>query len=254
MQPEIITPATDPVARVVEAALFAAEGHRYQKRKDRRKTPYINHPLGVADLLRKAGVTDADVLIAAMFHDLVEDTDVTLKEIADRFGERIAGIVAEVTDNKADKKHVRKLDQIKNAPHKSHEAKCVKLADKLNNLSDIVNSPPKSWDPKRVQGYILWAEAVIAGLRGTNAWLEAQLDEIFEIAAITLIGKDGRRIPAMPPKEEREAALAAYIEQMEAQDEVDRELQKLGVKYYMRTVGATGAQGPPGLQEQEQDE
>ena len=95
-----------PTAKVMtihflQALDFAAHKHSNQRRKDPAKTPYINHPIAVANiLLSEAGITDESVLIAALLHDTVEDTDTTFDEIDQRFGTVVRDIVAEVTDDK----------------------------------------------------------------------------------------------------------------------------------------------------------
>src|SRR5881397_231154 len=89
------------LALLLKALAFAAHKHRDQRRKDAAASPYINHPIALANVLVKEGrVSDTDVLCAALLHDTVEDTATTRKELRRAFGARIAGIVAEVTDNK----------------------------------------------------------------------------------------------------------------------------------------------------------
>merc|ERR1719247_3507427 len=144
-----------------------------------KNTPYINHPIGVAHLLIEGGVKDVDVILAALLHDTVEDTDTTNEELIQEFGNRVAGIVAEVTDDKNLAKEERKRLQITKAPSKSPEAKLVKLADKLYNLRDLERCTPQGWTQERVQQYFVWAQQVVAGCRGTNQYLESQLDNIF---------------------------------------------------------------------------
>lgn len=169
------------IARIVKAADFAAIKHKDQRRKDEAKTPYINHPIGVAKILTdEGGVTDVDVIIGAILHDTVEDTDTTMEEIGQLFGEAVRRIVDQVTDDKSLPKLERKRLQIVNAPHKSFEAKLVKLADKLYNLRDLNRSTPDGWDEERVVNYFKWAKQVIAGIRGTNKVLEDELDKIFD--------------------------------------------------------------------------
>ncbi|XP_020382987.1 guanosine-3',5'-bis(diphosphate) 3'-pyrophosphohydrolase MESH1 [Rhincodon typus] len=169
------------VEQVLEAADFAANKHKNQRRKDPEGTPYINHPLGVARILaHEAGITDVVVLQAALLHDTVEDTDTTFMEIEERFGEKVRSIVAEVTDDKSLSKEKRKELQIQHAPHCSYEAKLVKLADKLYNLRDLKRCTPAGWTEKRVEQYFIWASQVVAGLRGTNQILEKSLDALFK--------------------------------------------------------------------------
>merc|ERR1712168_917442 len=168
--------------RLVAATDFAARKHKDQRRKDTDQTPYINHPIGVAQILSKeGGVTDVDVLIGALLHDTVEDCDCTFDEIENEFGSRVKGIVAEVTDDKNLEKMERKRLQIENAPKKSKEAKQVKLADKLYNLRDLNRCTPSGWDEERVTNYFIWAQKVVDGLRGACPPLEAELDKLFSL-------------------------------------------------------------------------
>lgn len=162
---------------LIRAAAFAAHKHRDQRRKDAEASPYINHPIAVANLLaNEAGIRDIDVLCAALLHDTIEDTDTTAEELTAEFGERIARIVLEVTDDKALPKAERKQLQIEHAPHMSHGAKLVKLADKISNLRDVLDRPPANWPTQRKAEYFTWAQTVVKGIRGTNAKLEALFD------------------------------------------------------------------------------
>lgn len=175
--------------KLLRSIAFAAHKHRDQRRKGADASPYINHPIAVADLLATSGaVLDADVLCAAILHDTLEDTATSFEELRDAFGERIAGMVREVTDDKALDKAVRKQLQVEHAPHLSPGAKLVKLADKICNLREILDSPP-DWPVRRKREYFDWATAVVAGLRGTNVTLEEAFDDLLrrrnEIAAVT---------------------------------------------------------------------
>jgi guanosine-3',5'-bis(diphosphate) 3'-pyrophosphohydrolase len=168
------------LALLLKALAFAAHKHRDQRRKDPQASPYINHPIALADVLvNEGGVTDAEVLCAALLHDTVEDTATTHEELVDAFGARIARIVAEVTDDPALPKAERKRRQVELAPHLSREAKLVKLADKLCNLRDVAERPPAKWDLARRREYFDWARQVIDGLRGTHARLEAAFDAAY---------------------------------------------------------------------------
>jgi len=169
---------SENTGRLLEAIRFSAEKHRNQRRKDNAKSPYINHPIEVTQLLWDVGgVRDVDVLLAAILHDTVEDTDTRPDEIRDRFGEDVLGFVMEVTDDKSLPKGERKRLQIVNAPHKSHGAKLIKLADKSCNVRNLVSMPPAGWSLERRQEYLLWTEKVVAGLRGTNLALEKYYDQ-----------------------------------------------------------------------------
>lgn len=165
--------------RLLQAAHFAAEKHAGQRRKNAAATPYINHPLEVAHILSEVGgVIDEEILLAAILHDTVEDTDTSLQELALIFGDRVAEIVAECTDDKSLEKQVRKQLQIEHAPHKSPAAKQIKIADKISNLKSVLHDPPKDWSMERRRGYFQWAEKVVARLTGINPALDRCVGEI----------------------------------------------------------------------------
>ena len=162
----------------LKAIHFSADKHRDQRRKDQSRTPYINHPIGVAQRLwDTGGVRDPTTLISAVLHDTLEDTQTTHEEISTLFGSGVLAIVLEVTDDKSLPKHVRKRLQIEHAPHISTQAKLIKLADKICNLSDLIYSHPRQWSFERRQRYLLWSEKVVSGLRGINPALEQAYDD-----------------------------------------------------------------------------
>lgn len=168
------------IARLLKVAAFAADKHRNQRRKDAEASPYINHPLAVANVLASDGlVTDLTVLAAALLHDTVEDTDTTISEIAAEFGDEVAAIVAEVSDDKTLPKADRKRLQISGAASKSQGAKLVTLADKICNLRDIAAAPPADWSLERRHAYFDWAAEVVVGLRGVNPGLETVFDKLY---------------------------------------------------------------------------
>lgn len=165
---------------LLRALAFAAERHSGQRRKDAAASPYINHPIALADVLANEGrVLDVVVLSAAMLHDVIEDTPTSADEIEARFGTRIATVVVEVSDDRSLDKATRKRRQIEHAPHLSPEAKLVKLADKICNLRDILASPPVHWPLPRQQAYFDWSAQVIAGVRGVHPQLEAVFDTLY---------------------------------------------------------------------------
>lgn len=165
---------------ILKAAQFAADKHRRQRRKDAEASPYINHPIALANVLaNEGGVTDPVVLCAALLHDTIEDTETTEQELRAIFGDEIAGVVLEVTDDKTLDKAERKQLQIEHARHASPRAKMVKLADKICNLRDIAATPPADWTEQRKADYYDWARKVIDGVRGTHPGLEAIFDEAY---------------------------------------------------------------------------
>jgi len=172
--------ASDPLGLVIEALAFSAHKHRDQRRKDSRASPYINHPIDLANVLcNEGGIRDEVVICAALLHDTIEDTETSPEELRHRFGDDICAVVLETTDDKRLTKRERKRLQIEHASGLSRQAKLVKLADKICNLRDIAHSPPERWDLERRQRYFDWARQVVDGLRGVDARLERAFDEAF---------------------------------------------------------------------------
>jgi GTP diphosphokinase / guanosine-3',5'-bis(diphosphate) 3'-diphosphatase len=133
------------VERVREAYEYGAEKHRGQKRVS--GEPYITHPVAVADILADLRL-DADTLVAAILHDVIEDTPTAKAEIAAEFGQ----VVAELVDG------VSKLDQIQFKNRQEAQAESfrkmlfamvrdirvimVKLADRMHNMRTVGVMPP----------------------------------------------------------------------------------------------------------------
>lgn len=178
--------AEPPLAAVMRAAVFAARVHAGHRRKGDAQEPYVNHVLEVAMILATHGAPTPAV-VAALLHDTVEDSDAdpeptTPEHIAAAFGEEVAGIVAEVSDDKSLPKETRKALQVRLAPKKSDAAKQLKLADKISNLRAITASPPRGWDHARRVEYVGWAGRVARGLTGVNPALDALFDETYRAA------------------------------------------------------------------------
>ncbi len=162
---------------LIKAVSFAAHKHKDQRRKDVSASPYINHPISLAEVLvTVGGVTDINTICAALLHDTVEDTETTQDELTANFGAEISDIVMEVTDDKSLSKEARKQAQIDHSTHLSKQARAVKLADKISNLRDVTESPPPDWSLDRRQKYFDWARKVIDGMRGDWNELEAEFD------------------------------------------------------------------------------
>lgn len=165
--------------KVLASALeFARHKHRNQQRKDVARTPYITHPIEVCEILKHAGISDSAVLAAALLHDTVEDTDTTHAELVDTFGETIAGLVRECTDDKRLPKATRKQLQITKAAHISPSAQLVKLADKISNLRSLCHSRPVGWSDTRIRGYFDWSYLVCRPKFGQNAILDAEIKQL----------------------------------------------------------------------------
>lgn len=148
-------------SRFLEAVGFATLKHAGQKREaaNRCHVPYMVHPIEVAQILAECGIQDEDILIAAILHDTLEDTDATENDLKFKFGTRVLSIVKENTDDPKLDKAAQKQMQIVNAPNKSYAAKLVKLADKTSNMRDIVRLPPP-WKLHKIIGYVNQARSV----------------------------------------------------------------------------------------------
>ncbi len=165
---------------LIKSVSFAALKHKDQRRKDANASPYINHPIALASVLREEGdICDPNVIAAALLHDTIEDTETSYDELRGQFGDEIADTVLEVTDTKWLEKSSRKRLQISKAGNASEAARLVKLADKICNLRDMIASPPADWSAERKREYFNWAKEVVDQVRGTNAKLERRFDQLY---------------------------------------------------------------------------
>jgi len=166
---------------LLRALDFAARKHRDQRRKDEEASPYINHPISVALLLAEiGGITDPEVLSAAILHDTLEDTNTTPEELEAAFGIRIRKLVEELTDDKSLPKARRKELQIEHACRLSSDAVLIKLGDKISNVLDVTHSPPTNWDLRRRREYLDWAEAVVKNCSPVNSVLVTYFAQVLE--------------------------------------------------------------------------
>jgi (p)ppGpp synthase/HD superfamily hydrolase len=93
--------AKEICSSLLGALKFAAQKHSRQRRKDLEATPYINHPITVAEILsRIGGISDLPTLQAAILHDTIEDTDTSARELEHTFGQEVCFFVQELTDDK----------------------------------------------------------------------------------------------------------------------------------------------------------
>lgn len=166
--------------QLVQAMFMASLAHRDQRRKGLIQAPYVNHPIDVANILTSAGVTDVNILSAALLHDTIEDTCVTYGLIVDNFGAEVADLVMEVTDDESLPKIIRKKLQIENCNKYSDGAILIRLADKLSNLIDLKNDIPPEWSEDRLNGYFVWSYIIWKRLKGKNEYLDSKLEEFFE--------------------------------------------------------------------------
>lgn len=171
------------IVGIARALDFAARKHAGQRRKGLKAEPYINHLTEVARLLAEASDgADPQLVMAGLLHDTIEDTETTRAELAGTFGEDVASLVVEVTDDTSLPRDERKRRQVQTAPSKSARARMIKIADKIANLHSISESPPVGWSGRRKKEYIAWAREVAAACGPTNE----RLEELFEQAARAL--------------------------------------------------------------------
>ncbi|SEB03370.1 HD domain-containing protein [Rubrimonas cliftonensis] len=171
-------PRAVDVVRLMSALAFAAKAHANQRRKGAAQEPYVNHLIEVAAMVAEVtGGADEDALLAAILHDVVEDTPATLDELADAFGAEVARVVAENSDDMTLPKDERRRARIAAAPGKSPRGRLVKTADLISNLRAMASSPPAGWPTDRKLGYLDGCRALMDAARGPNPAIESLFDE-----------------------------------------------------------------------------
>ncbi len=121
---------------LAEAISFAARAHEGHLRKDG-KTPYAAHPMRVMAILAlEFGVTDREVLAAAVLHDVIEDTRSDHDDLSECFGRRVADYVAALSKDKRLPEEVREREFLRQLVAAPLEVKLCKLGDEYDNLSD----------------------------------------------------------------------------------------------------------------------
>lgn len=159
------------------ALSFAFEKYGNLKRKAK-DIPYVIHPVRIASILRAAGFNEfeqEDLMIAALFHDLCEDTNTSLEEIDKKFGKKISSIVAELTKPENTKGHKKDL-WLENLVKSSEEAKIIKMADRIDNLLEMV----KDWTTQKQINYVNQAKIILRSCGDSNEELANKLAEIIK--------------------------------------------------------------------------
>ena len=159
------------LADIFKALEFASIKHSRQKRKGSAGIPYINHPIQVAHLLiRCIQNPTKEIIIAALLHDTLEDTNTTPEELNGQFGDKVLRMVEEVTDNMKLSSPKRKELQIKHAHTLTAEAGYIKIADKTCNIRDMLTTRIH-WTHKQKIAYIEWAGKVISRINDKHKGL-----------------------------------------------------------------------------------
>lgn len=172
---------------VYEKALeFATRAHLGTTRKGT-DIPYITHPVETAEIVSRM-TDDEDVVVAALLHDVAEDTSYTLDDIRENFGDRVAYLVSEETENKrrgqsaADTWYIRKKETLDHLREASIDVKMLALADKLSNMrltfSKYQQEGPAMWncfnekDPAKQAWYYRGIAEATGELKDTKEWQE----------------------------------------------------------------------------------
>ena len=125
-----------PCPAILDAVAFAARAHQHAKRKDK-ETPYASHVFRVCLIVRHVfGISDEDVLTAALLHDTIEDTPTDYDDILERFGATVAGYVAALTKDMRRHDDDRENDYRNTLANAPWQVKVCKLADVYDNLID----------------------------------------------------------------------------------------------------------------------
>lgn len=164
-----------------KALQFATEAHGSQMRKYH-KEPYIEHPKRVAEKVKEVPHTP-EMICAALLHDVVEDTPISLSEIENKFGKEVAKLVEELTDEFIKQKYphlnrkARKEKETERLGKISDKAKTIKLADIIDNTPDISLN-----DPGFARRYVPEMLALLKVLKGGDDLLYAQALEEVKVA------------------------------------------------------------------------
>ena len=176
-----MTNAGDKIFAEDQALVFATLAHGDQRRKYT-NDPYMRHPCRVAGLVRIYLGNDSEVLAAALLHDVIEDTSVTLAQLELFFSDRVVRLVQQLTDvsrpedgNRAVRKELDRQHIAKASP----EAKSIKLADLIDNAFSIVE-----FDPSFAKVFMKEKRALLEVLTEGDArllsWAKAIVDDYFD--------------------------------------------------------------------------
>ncbi len=163
---------------LMRALRFAAMKHRGHFRKSKKRIPYLNHLLDVVKILWEEGqVYSENILMAALLHDSIEDTETSEEEIFEAFGYRVLYSVLELTNDPNLHGFDLNQSQLDKAAGLSLDGRLIKLADRISNLRSCFANPPSSWSKERISEYFSWSEKLLRELYGSHDHLERVLFE-----------------------------------------------------------------------------
>lgn len=151
------------VALYANGVAFAAKAHIKKKRKGKMGISYIYHPINVANNLAKAGIDDIETLLAALLHDVIEDTPYTEDDIAREFGESVAKLVVGLTDLSNVPKSERRKEQIERAKSYDYRLANIRVSDKIDNLHSIVDLEAP-WPKDKINEYVAFSKDIVEAI------------------------------------------------------------------------------------------
>jgi guanosine-3',5'-bis(diphosphate) 3'-pyrophosphohydrolase len=156
-----------------KAVVFAMRQHQGQVRRESEgESDYVIHPIRVAEHLRRlAACEDVEILCAAVLHDTVEDSGTRYDELAEAFGDRVARLVAELTNDNRLPKEQRHQEMLRRMATLSPDAKLIKLSDRYDNLRSVAET-----DPEKRRRILQETPRMLESLRGTSAVLESAIE------------------------------------------------------------------------------
>lgn len=162
----------DPIWEAINFA-FIKYGSLKRKSGD---IPYVIHPIRVAMILRAAGFSefkDRNLMLASLFHDLLEDTNLTFEDLKAEFGTEIASIVKEVSKPE----NISKEEWLRTFDTTSKEAKLIKLADRIDNLMDM---KLPEWNVEKQKNYAEQALIILETCGKTSPKLANKLKKLID--------------------------------------------------------------------------
>ena len=166
----------ESLSNIFEALEFTAVKHQYLRRGGYDLLPYINHLIKVANLIQQVGLGEnTNLMLVAVLHDVVEDTETTPEEIVEKFGPEVGTAVSELSDDMALSYDERKKRQVQNAKDLSDLARVIRIADKICNIRDIMEYP-LDWSLEKKLRYVKNSIEIVDQIKGTNSQLELILE------------------------------------------------------------------------------
>jgi GTP pyrophosphokinase len=168
---------------ILKAKQFSYKHHQQQVRKSSVEESLLIHLSEVAMLVTDANGNEAQIA-AAWLHDVVKDTDVTLEDIKNNFGELVSKIVFELTDPveyKDLKLEERKNKQAHRILTLSLDTQLVKVCDQISNIRSIVFDPPRDWDKLTALQYIVGANKIVKNCKIDSDYLIKLFDRYYQM-------------------------------------------------------------------------